>query len=103
MGYYQTNDGSQHGFLFNTATDAYTFLDDPSASTSGFSITQITGINDLGELTGFYVDPASGLQRAFIATTLAVPEPATWTFMLAGFAGLGFATARSRWKSAAHA
>jgi hypothetical protein len=82
VGYYQTEDGSQHGFLYNTLTGAYTFLDDPSAATSGVSITQITGINDSDEITGFYVDAATGLQRGFIANV--VPEPATFGMMLAG-------------------
>ena len=87
VGYYQTPDGSQHGFLFDVATDAYTFLDDPFAATTGVSITQITGVNDSGEITGFYVDAATGLQRGFIAT-LAIPEPSTWAMMTLGFAGL---------------
>jgi hypothetical protein len=76
VGYYQLNDGSQHGFIYDIATQTYTFLDDPNASTSGFSITQITGINDFDEIAGFYVDPNSGLQRGFIAT-VATPEPGT--------------------------
>ncbi len=76
VGYYQTNDGSQHGFLFNTQTQAYTFLDDPNAASSGFSITQITGINDSNEIAGFYVDAATGIQRGFVGT-VATPEPAT--------------------------
>ena len=74
VGYYQTNDGSQHGFLYNIATGTYTFADDPFAATSGLSITQITGINDSGEIAGFYVDGSSGLQRGFVASG-SVPEP----------------------------
>jgi PEP-CTERM motif len=31
----------------------------------------------------------------------AVPEPSTWAMMLVGFAGLGFAGYRSRWRRAA--
>ena len=46
VGYYQTLDGSQHGFLYNFNTQTYSFLDDPNAAKTGFSITQITGIND---------------------------------------------------------
>ena len=88
-GYYQTTDGSQHGFLFNIATDAYTFLDDPLAAKTGVSITQITGVNDLGEIDGFYVDVTTGLQRGFVATP-AVAEPSTWAMLLLGFAGIGF-------------
>lgn len=95
VGYYQGVDGSQHGFLFNLSSDTYTFLDDPFAATSGLSITQITGVNDSDEITGFYVDAQTGLQRGFIAT-LSVPEPTIWAMLLLGFAGLGFARYRAR-------
>ena len=63
VGYYQTTDGSQHGFLYDLNAGKYTFLDDPNSAKSGFSITQITGINDSGEIAGFYVDAATGLAR----------------------------------------
>jgi hypothetical protein len=69
-------DGSQHGLLYNSTTQAYTFLDDPNAALTGVRITQLTGINDSGELAGFYVDANTGVQRGFIATT--VPEPGTF-------------------------
>ncbi len=74
VGYYQTNDGSQHGFLYNIATGTYSFADDPDAAKSGLSITQITGISNSGEIAGFYVDAATGLQRGFVAAQ-SVPEP----------------------------
>ena len=55
VGYYQDASGSQHGFLYNTSTGLYTYLDDPNVvSTNGVEITQITGINNSGEITGFY-------------------------------------------------
>lgn len=75
-GYYQLPDGSQHGLLYNSVSHTYTFLDDPNAALSGVSITQITGINNSGEIAGFYVDAATGLQRGFIAA-VATPEPGT--------------------------
>jgi hypothetical protein len=78
-GYYQTNNGSQFGFLFDTATDTYTYLDDPlAAPVNGVQITQITGINDLGELSGFFID-ANGVQRGFFAQQ--VPEPGLCTLL----------------------
>jgi len=80
VGYYQTNDGSQHGFLYNIATGSYTFVDDPSAATSGFSITQITGISNSGEFDGFYVDAQTGLQRGFVAMG-SVPEPSSFVLL----------------------
>jgi PEP-CTERM motif len=83
VGYYQTTNGSQFGFLYNIATQTYTFLNDPNAATSGVSITQITGINDLGEIAGFYVDANSGIQRGFVATA-SVPEPSSMALLGVG-------------------
>ena len=94
VGYYQTNDGSQHGFLYNKQTQTYTFLDDPNAAVSGVSVTQITGINNSDEITGFYVDAATGIQRGFIAT--ATPEPATYGAVLGG---LLLMIGARRWRS----
>lgn len=73
VGYYQTNNGSQFGFLFNTATNTYTFLDDPSAApVNGVQITQITGIDNSGMICGFYID-ANGVQHGFTATSPTLP------------------------------
>ncbi len=85
VGYWQDTIGSQHGFLYNLKTNTYTFLDDPSAGViNGVEITQITGINDANEITGFYVG-ANGVQHGFYATVpTATPEPA-----LTGLIGLG--------------
>ncbi len=68
VGYYGDSTGSQHGFIFNTHTGQYTFLDDANAAFSnGVEVTQITGINNSGEITGFYSD-ANGVFHGFIAT-----------------------------------
>lgn len=84
VGYYQTVNGSQHGFLFDIPTKAYTFLDAPLAATiNGVSITQITGINNSNYLSGFYVG-ADGLSHAF----LAVPEPGSLALLGIGLGGL---------------
>lgn len=67
VGYYGDSTTSQHGFLYNTNTGKYTFVDDPSEKfNGGVEVTQITGINDSGELTGFYSD-ANGVFHAFTA------------------------------------
>jgi uncharacterized membrane protein len=68
VGYYGDSTTSQHGFLYNTHTGQYTFLDDPSeAFHNGVEVTQITGINNAGEITGFYSD-ANGVFHSFVAT-----------------------------------
>jgi uncharacterized membrane protein len=68
VGYYGDSTTSQHGFLYNTRTGQYTFLDDPNvAFHNGVEVTQITGITNSGELTGFYSD-ANGVFHGFVAT-----------------------------------
>jgi uncharacterized membrane protein len=68
VGYYGDSTGSQHGFLYDTKTGQYTFLDDPSeAFDNGVEVTQITGITNSGEITGFYSD-ANGVLHGFVAT-----------------------------------
>jgi uncharacterized membrane protein len=67
VGYYGDSTGSQHGFLYDSRTRHYTFLDDPSeAFCNGVEVTQITGITNSGEITGFYSD-ANGVFHAFAA------------------------------------
>jgi uncharacterized membrane protein len=69
VGYYGDSTTSQHGFLYNTRTGKYTFLDDPSeAFNNGVEVTQITGITNSGEITGFYSD-ANGVFHGFVAKT----------------------------------
>ncbi len=68
VGYYGDSTTSQHGFIYNTNTGKYTFLDDPSeAFDNGVEVTQITGITNSGEITGFYTD-ANGVFHGFVAT-----------------------------------
>ena len=69
VGYFGDSTTSQHGFIYNTNTGQYTFLDDPSeAFHNGVEVTQITGITNSGEITGFYSD-ANGVFHGFVATT----------------------------------
>jgi hypothetical protein len=68
VGYYGDSTTSQHGFIYNTNTGKYTFLDDPSeAFDNGVEVTQITGITNSNEITGFYSD-ANGVFHGFVAT-----------------------------------
>jgi hypothetical protein len=68
VGYFGDSTTRQHGFIYNTNTGQYTFLDDPKeAFSGGVEVTQITGITNSGEITGFYSD-SSGVFHGFVAT-----------------------------------
>ncbi len=68
VGYYQTNNGSQFGFLFDLKAQQYVFLDAPKAAlVNGVQITQITGVSNFGQISGFYID-AGGVQHGFVAS-----------------------------------
>jgi hypothetical protein len=101
VGYYGDSTTSQHGYLYNTATGVYTFLDDPAAAFhNGVEVTQITGITNSGEIAGFYTD-AGGVAHSFTAgpTVVAVPEPSTWLMALAGFGFVGWRARRASKRS----
>ena len=54
VGYYQTTNGSQFGFLFDILTQTYTFFDHPQAAqVNGVQITQITGVDNAGDVLRF--------------------------------------------------
>jgi hypothetical protein len=99
VGYYGDSTTSQHGFLYNTNTGQYTFLDDPSEQFSGggVEVTQITGINNSGEITGFYSD-ANGVFHGFVANPALtpVPEPASLPLTGAGLLALWLVNKRRR-------
>jgi hypothetical protein len=82
-GYYGDSTASQHGYLFNTSTGKYTFLDDPSAGFfNGVEVTQITGITDSGEISGFYTTN-TGAMDGFVAFAM-VPEPSSMVLLGVG-------------------
>jgi hypothetical protein len=95
VGYYGDSTLSQHGYFYNTNTGKYTFLDDPSAAfNNGVEVTQITGITNSGEISGFYTD-ANGLMHGFIA--FSVPEPTSLALFGVGITtALGFASFNKR-------
>jgi PEP-CTERM motif len=97
VGYYGDSTTSQHGFIYNTNTGQYTFLDDPSEGFSnGVEVTQITGINNADEITGFYTD-ANGVAHGFVASLSSVPEPTSVALLGMGMmAALGYSLRRQR-------
>jgi hypothetical protein len=98
VGYYGDSTLSQHGYFFNPRTGSYTFLDDPAEAfnMNGVEVTQITGISNGGEISGFYSD-ANGIFHSFIAQP--VPEPASMVMMGIGVTSMLVVTALRRKKS----
>ncbi len=95
VGYYGDSTFSQHGYFYNTNTGTYTFLDDPNAAfnNAGVEITQITGINNSGEITGFYSD-ANGVFHGFVAVP--VPEPSSMALLGIGVTSVAVWARRRR-------
>jgi hypothetical protein len=71
VGVYQDGNGFNHGFVYSIATGTYTTVDDPNAVLANGGTT-INGINDNGQLVGFYGN-ADGNTIGLLAN--AVPEP----------------------------
>lgn len=92
-------DGSwvTEGLLFNLGSDSYQTLDDPSGSaTSAFGVTgtTINGINNAGDLVGFYSDGTN--VNGFLATPAPTPEPTMISLLLIGKALMIGRNLRSR-------
>jgi hypothetical protein len=100
VGYYGDSTTSEHGFFYDTKTGTYTFLDDPAEQFSnGVEDTQITGINNAGDIAGFYSDSA-GVFHGFVACPAGqacpapgpsqVPEPGNLVLGSCGLSVLAF-------------
>jgi hypothetical protein len=88
VGFYKlTANDTLHGLIFDSVHDTFTTLD-PNGSMG----TTLNGINDLGDIVGFFTDGTN--TNGLLATP--VPEPATWAIMIVGFAILGLT---GRWRS----
>lgn len=106
VGYYGDSTTSQHGYVYNTITGTYMFLDDPAEQfDNGVEVTQITGVSNTGEISGFYSD-AAGVFHGFVACPAGstctapagstVPEPSSLISAIFGFGALGFSYFRRR-------
>jgi hypothetical protein len=59
VGSYTDASGATHGFLFDESHKSYTTINDPNTAKTGpASLTVVNGINDKGNLVGFYLDAA---------------------------------------------
>jgi len=87
VGSFVAPSGITEGLIYNLATNTWQTISDPNASANpAFNVTGTTvnGINDLGQLVGFYSDGTH--VNGFLATP--VPEPATLGLLLPAAVGL---------------
>jgi hypothetical protein len=96
VGSYVDAAGVTQGFLYNWATNTPMTVSDPNASaTAAFNVngTTINGINDLGQLVGFYSDGTN--VNGFLATP-PIPEPASVGLLLTAALALGIRRLKRR-------
>ena len=96
VGSYVNGSGETQGFTYNINTHTWQTVSEPGASaTAAFGVTGTTvnGVNDLGDLVGFYSDGAN--VNGFLATP--TPEPAGFfPILLGGALAMGFRRLLSR-------
>jgi PEP-CTERM motif len=88
--------------IFSATFDGFDNLDLTSIANAAFPAGDIDGVKFDFEGDQGNLDIPAGTQFVFDVAATAAPEPASWTLLVAGFAGLGFA-ARSRRKKALQA
>jgi len=89
-----------HGVVCDINTGACQGLDDPN----GVGTTTFNGVNDRGDIVGFYVngqDQTIGLVAAPLLEAAAVPEPGSLALLSVGLFGIGVIRRRIRRRSAA--
>jgi len=90
VGSFVDANGMTNGLLYDLGTKSWLTLNDPNSSAmAAFDVTgtTINGINDRGQLVGFYSDGTN--VDGFLATP--APEPASVGFMLTGMLVCGLA------------
>jgi PEP-CTERM motif len=75
--------GNMHGVICNVNTLACVQQDDPN----GIGTTTFNGVNDAGQIVGFYVNPTTGFTIGLLATP--VPEPSSLALFLSAMAAVG--------------
>ena len=88
-GYYVDSSGQKHGFLDTngTFTDAAVPTETlPSVSVPGAASTDVTGVNDLGQVVGYYYESGSYTAQGFVDTngtftTIDFPSTLASTFL----------------------
>jgi hypothetical protein len=83
VGSFVDGNGITNGFVYNWATSTWQTVDDPyQSSTAAFNVTgtTINGINDRGQIVGFFSDGTN--VNGFLAT--ATPEPADFALLALG-------------------
>jgi hypothetical protein len=77
VGDYVDAAGNMHGFVYSIGAASYTTVDDPNQGTvGGVTSTTVNGINDQGQLVGFYID-ANGNTDGMLATVQGVVATVT--------------------------
>ena len=75
--------------------DGSTTVIDPFSSTN----VQVTGVNAVGDVVGYYTDPSNSQTYGFLATPSAAPEPPQVGVMLLMGLSLGGLLLRARRKT----